>query len=125
MKIPKTFRTEVWSSSDYNIGIPSIVEFEIDDATAREIIRLAEFVINESLYKVEKFDWRPKYLKHYSAEHQDPNHRVSVEASRINVSRDKFWLSALIWDTNIEIRSEELSITEIAEYFEVKLRAGV
>ena len=59
----KAFRTEVRSGNDNYNDVPSVVEFCIDEATAAEIIRLAAIVKSNDLYKVEKFDYRARYLK--------------------------------------------------------------
>jgi hypothetical protein len=40
-----------------------VVEFIIEEATAAEIIRLAAIVNTNGLYKVERFDYRARYLK--------------------------------------------------------------
>ena len=63
MQDDKLFRTEV-SSSDEFADLPADVEFSIDLATAREIVRLSAVVKEHGLYKVEKFDYRAQYLSH-------------------------------------------------------------
>ena len=66
----QSFRAEVRCGNDNYADIPTVVEFSIDEVGASEIIRLAEIVKAHGLYKVEKFDYRAKYLK-YDPE-QDP-----------------------------------------------------
>jgi len=121
MEKSKTFRTEVRCGNDYYNDIPTIVEFSIDDATAADIIRLAEIVKTNGLYKIEKFDYRAKYLK-YDPE-QDPEeaklageeNEFRTEADVLNVTDTEFWFSAYIRHTDIEVLSEQLGIQELAD----------
>ena len=118
MEKSKTFRTEVRCGNDYN-DIPTIVEFSIDEATAADIIRVAGIVSANVLYKIEKFDYRAKYLK-YDPE-QDPEdaklvgeeNEFRTEADVLNVSDTEFWFSAYIRHTDIEVVSEQQRIDEL------------
>lgn len=122
MEKSKAFRTEVRCGNDYN-DIPSLVEFCIDEATAADIIRLAGIVTANGLYKVEKFDYRAKYLK-YDPE-QDPEeaklageeNEFRTEADVLNVSDTEFWFSAYIKHTDIEVLSEQERIDDLATHF--------
>jgi hypothetical protein len=122
MEKSKAFRTEVRCGNDYN-DIPSLVEFCIDEATAAGIIRLAGIVTANGLYKVEKFDYRAKYLK-YDPE-QDPEeaklageeNEFRTEADLLNVSDTEFWFSAYIKHTDIEVLSEQERIDDLATHF--------
>jgi hypothetical protein len=122
MEKSKTFRTEVRSGGDYD-DIPAVVEFTIDQLTAAEIIRLAGIVKANGLYKVEKFDYRAKYLR-YDPE-QDPDdaelageeNYLRTEADVLNVTDREFWFSAYIKHTNVEILSEEQGIDELVKHF--------
>ena len=122
MEKSKTFRTEVRCGNDYN-DIPTIVEFSIDEATAADIIRLAGIVSANGLYKIEKFDYRAKYLK-YDPE-QDPeeaklageNNEFRTEVDLLNVGDREFWFSAYIKHTDIEILSEQQSIDDLVRHF--------
>src|ERR1700730_3702166 len=122
MEKSKTFRTEVRCGNDYN-DIPTIVEFSIDEATAADIIRLAGIVTANGLYKIEKFDYRARYLK-YDPE-QDPEdaelageeNEFRTEADVLNVSSTEFWFSAYIKHTDIEVLSEQQGIGDLAKHF--------
>ena len=119
----KTFRTEARCGNDNYNDVPSVVEFGIDEETAAEIIRLAAIVKSNYLYKVEKFDYRAKYLKYDPNE--DPEdaklageeNEFRTEADVLNISDDEFWFSAYIKHTDIEILSEPQLIYNLVEYF--------
>jgi hypothetical protein len=119
----KTFRTEVRCGNDNYNDIPSVVEFSIDEAAAAEIIRLAGIVTANGLYKIEKFDYRARYLK-YDPE-QDPEdaelageeNEFRTEVDVLNVSDTEFWFSAYIKHTDIEVLSEQQGIDDLANHF--------
>ena len=119
----KTFRTEVRCGNDNYNDIPSVVKFSIDEAAAAEIIRLAGIVTANGLYKIEKFDYRARYLK-YDPE-QDPEdaelageeNEFRTEADVLNVSDTEFWFSAYIKHTDIEVLSEQQGIDDLAKHF--------
>ncbi len=75
------------------------------------------------LYKIEKFDYRAKYLK-YDPE-QDPEdarlageeNEFRTEADVLNVSDTEFWFSAYIKHTDIEVLSEQQGIDDLAKHF--------
>jgi hypothetical protein len=121
----KTFRTEVRCGNDNYNDIPSVVEFSIDEAAAAEIIRLAGIVTVNGLYKIEKFDYRARYLK-YDPE-QDPEdaelageeNEFRTEADVLNVSDTEFWFSAYIKHTDIEVLSEQQGIDDLAKHFAI------
>jgi hypothetical protein len=120
----KTFRTEVRCGNDNYNDIPTVVAFNIDEAGAAEIIRLAAIVKANDLYKVEKFDYRAQFLR-YDPE-QDPEeaklageeNEFRTEADLLNVSDTDFWFSAYIKHTDIEILSEQQRIDDLAKYFD-------
>ena len=123
MNNAKTFRTEVRCGNDNYNDIPSVVEFSIDQATAADIIRLAGIVTANGLYKIEKFDYRARYLN-YDPE-QDPEdaklageeNEFRTEADVLNVSDTEFWFSAYIKHTDIEVLSEQQGIEDLAKLF--------
>lgn len=122
MQDDKLFRTEV-SSSNEDGGIPAVAEFSIDVSTAREIVSLAALVKAHGLYKVEKFDYRVRYLSHDVEEAADQadagpdENEVRTEADTLNVSDDCFWFAAYLKHSDIEIRSEERRIDELIAHF--------
>ena len=119
----KSFRTEVRCGNDNYNDIPSVVKFSLDEAAAAEIIRLAGIVTANGLYKIEKFDYRARYLK-YDPE-QDPEdaelageeNEFRTEADVLNVSDTEFWFSAYIKHTDIEVLSEQQGIDDLAKHF--------
>ena len=119
----KSFRTEVRCGNENYNDIPSVVKFSIDEAAAAEIIRLASIVTANGLYKIEKFDYRARYLK-YDPE-QDPEdarlageeNEFRTEADVLNVSDTEFWFSAYIKHTDIEVLSEQQGIDDLAKHF--------
>lgn len=125
----KTFRTEVRYGNDNYNDVPSVVEFCIDEATAAEIIRLA-IVKSNNLYKVEKFDYRARYLK--CDPEEDPEcaklagveNEFLTEADALNVSDKEFWFSAYIKHTDIEILSEQQPIDNLAQHFGFERQAA-
>jgi hypothetical protein len=126
----KTFRTEVRYGNDNYNDVPSVVEFCIDEATAAEIIRLAAIVKSNDLYKVEKFDYRARYLK--CDPEEDPEeaklageeNEFRTEADVLNISDEEFWFSAYIKHTDIEILSEQQSIDDVVQHFGFERQAA-
>jgi hypothetical protein len=117
----KTYRTEVRSSDEF-CDIPALVEFTVDQETAREIIRLAEIVKANGLHKVEKFDCRACYLKVdpeqtlQDASDAGDNNKIHTEADRLNVSDTDFWFSGYIKHTAVEILSEQQRVDDLARH---------
>lgn len=119
----KFYRTEVRTDSDYR-EIPAVVEFSIDEATAKDIIRLAALVQSNDLYKVERFDWRARYLAQDPAETDpqgvtttDAENHVRTEADTLNVCDTEFWFAAYLKHTDVKILSDRQSIDELAKHF--------
>jgi len=119
----KTFRTAVRCGNDHYNDVPTVVEFIIEEAAAAEIMRLATIVKINDLYKVERFDYRAKYLKFDPTEDREDaalageENEFRTEADVLNVSDTEFWFSAYIKHTDIEVLSEQLRIDEIAKHF--------
>jgi hypothetical protein len=117
----KTYRTEVRSSDEFS-DIPAVVEFNIDEEAAQEIIRLAGIVKANGLYKVEKFDCRARYLRYdpeqdpEGAEDEGEKNEIPTEADRLNVSDTGFWFSGYLKHTAVEIESEQQRIGDLAEH---------
>src|SRR3984957_4247639 len=126
----KTFRAEVCCDNDHYNDIPTVVEFTIDEATAAEIIRLAAIVKSNELYKVEKFDYRARYLKcdpevdPEEAKLAGDENEFRTEADVLSVSDEEFWFSAYIKHTDIEILSEQQSIDDLVQHFGFERQAA-
>jgi hypothetical protein len=129
MENSTTFRTEVRCGNDNYNDVPTVVEFIIEEATAAEIIRLAAIVNTNGLYKVERFDYRARYLKFDPKENREDadlageDNEFRTEADVLNVSDTEFWFSAYIKHTDIEVLSEQLRIDDLAQRFDLKKRA--
>ena len=129
MENSTTFRTEVRCGNDNYNDVPTVVEFIIEEATAAEIIRLAAIVNTNGLYKVERFDYRARYLKvdpkenPEDAELAGEDNEFRTEADVLNVSDTEFWFSAYIKHTDIEVLSEQLCIDDLAQRFDLEKRA--
>ncbi len=124
-----TFRTEARCGNDHYNDVPTVVEFIIEEATAAEIIRLAAIVNTNGLYKVERFDYRARYLKFDPKENPEDaelageDNEFRTEADVLNVSDTEFWFSAYIQHTDIEVLSEQLRIEDLAQRFDLEARA--
>ena len=126
MANPKSFRTGIRCASDNCNEVPTIVEFDIDDATAVEIVWLAAIVRSNGLHKVERVDYRAIYLR-YDPE-QEPeeaklageDNELRTEADVLSVSDNEFWFSAYIRHTDIEIVSEHQCIDYLVEHFSLE-----
>jgi hypothetical protein len=125
-----TFRTEVRCGNDHYNDVPAVVEFIIEAAAAVEIIRLAAIVKANDLYKVERFDYRARYLKFdpqedpEDAELAGEDNEFRTEADVLNVSDQEFWFSAYIKHTDIEVLSEPLRIEELVQRFNLDMPAA-
>ena len=124
-----TFHTEVRCGNDHYNDVPTVVEFIIEEATAAEIIRLAAIVNTNGLYKVERFDYRARYLKFDPKENPEDaelageDNEFRTEADVLNVSDTEFLFSAYIKHTDIEDLSEQLRIDDLAQRFDLEARA--
>jgi len=115
---PKLYRTDVSSTAD-DLGVPSVVDFSIDEETAIRIVQLASLVKAHGLYSVQMFDYRAMY-SHFDLEDTEPESEstlVSTETDTLNVSDTHFWFSACLRNSDLEIRSEEQPIAELIEHF--------
>lgn len=119
---PKQYKTDVRTDSDYS-DIPEVVKFSIEEKTAQEIVRLAGLVVQNGLYKVEKFDYRATYLKHDpedssedDAEEADDD-SVSTDADTLNVTRSEFWFAAYLKHSDVEVLSVKQRISDLAKHF--------
>lgn len=118
----KHYRSGVYADGDYD-DLPEVVAFSIEEATAREIIRLAAMAKANDLYKVEKFDYRASYyrrdpdkaLQAPDAEGEDNN--VRTDADCLNVSPTEFWFSAYLKHCDFEIRGDSTCISELVDFF--------
>jgi hypothetical protein len=124
----KVFRTEVCCDNENYNDIPTVAEFTIDEATAADIIRLAAIVKANCIYKIERFDYRAKYLK-YDPEQDSEDAKLAgeenefrTEADILNVSDREFWFSAYIKHTDIKILSEQQRIDDLVRHFALEDR---
>ncbi|WP_377806717.1 hypothetical protein [Azospirillum sp. A29] len=128
MADPKTYTAECSASSEYST-IPAVVVFSIDEAKAREIIRLAGLVKEHDLLRVKKFDYDAVWLNTEPAPSdedaedcdEEPSEidddDVSTECDCLNVSEDSFWFSCILKHTDTEVCGAHQSVRELAEHF--------
>lgn len=121
----KHYRTDVRSDSDYD-ELPQVVAFSIDEATAREIVRLSTLATANGLFKVQKFDYRASYyrsepLEMAGAKSEDTDVRTDAEC--LNVSATEFWFSAYLRHCDVDVRSERMPISELIEFFDISTGA--
>lgn len=119
MNKPKEYSTSV--RSDETDDLPTEARFAIDEATAREIVRLAALVTANGLHKLEKFDYRTSWLKTSDGENLE---EVSSDADALNVSDTSFWFSAYIKHTDTEILTARLTISELMTHFSLIAETG-
>jgi hypothetical protein len=124
MSNSKSYRTKVRSDADYD-ELPNVATFVIDEATAKEIIRLSAMVKANSLYKVEKFDYRVSFIKQ---DEDEPNEQVEqaelgTDADCLKVSETEFWFSAYLKHTNVEVLTERQRIADLATHFGLEVEA--
>lgn len=127
----KTYTAEC-SSSNEHAAIPAVVAFSIDEAKAREIIKLAGLVKEHDLLRVKKFDYAADWLKTDPAESDedaedsdetsdDDDDGPRTECDCLNVSEDGFWFSCILKHTDTEVCGAQQSIQELAEHFGLKI----
>lgn len=119
----KTFRTDVRCDNEHYNDVPTVVEFTIDGAIAAQIMRLAALVKANHLHKVEKFDYRARYLK-YDPQQDPENARLAgeenefrTEADLLNVTDQEFWFSAYIRHTDIKTSGEPQRVDDLIQHF--------
>ena len=120
----KTLYAEVSPVQNERFGDePSGIRLDVTDEIAREIRRYANFVkSNERMYKVEVFDSRPEWLadipEEPESEADKPNYEISecpLDGVTLNVGDNGFWYAAYIKHTDVEIRSEHWSLTDLPD----------
>lgn len=124
----KHYRSSVRSDSDDG-ELPEVVEFSIDEATARDIVRLSTVVTANGLLKVEKSDRRARYYEHElvisleapGAEVDD--NEAWTRADCLVVSETEFWFSAVLKHCDVEILSERQRIAELTDFFGIRAEA--
>lgn len=104
---------------------PSGIRLDVTDEMAREIRHYASFVRNHKrVYNVEVFDSRAEWLDDIPEEPEPepetyhPDYKVSeceLDGITLNVGQDGFWYTAYIKHTDIEIRSEHWSLSDLPD----------
>jgi hypothetical protein len=119
---PKQYQTNVLSSNEF-ADVPGKAVFQIDEATAREIVRLSDLVKANKLYRVELCDYRVNYLKSSAEDDDDssqtasPDDGVRTECDCMSVSDTEFWFSALKKNSDVEFICDRQSIQELSTHF--------
>ena len=109
---------------------PSVANFYIDEATAKLIGQLAEYVKANDLYTVVKWDARAWFLQFdpetepEDAAEAGAENDVRTECDRLMVSADEFWFAAYIKHTDAEVSSERQPIGDLLAHFGIPWREG-
>ena len=109
---------------------PSVANFYIDEATAKLIGQLAEYVKANDLYTVVKWDARAWFLQFdpetepEDAAEAGAENDVRTECDRLMVSADEFWFAAYIKHTDAEVSSERQPIGALLAHFGILWREG-
>lgn len=110
----KTYQTGVRSDNEY-ADCPDQAEFGIDLATARKIFELAGLVQANGLYKVERFDYRVRWLKVPAS--GEAAEEVAADADTLRVSANEFWFGAYLKHASEGFVTERQSIADLAAFF--------
>ena len=125
----KQYRTVVCTNGDYD-DLPEIVEFEIDAATAREIVKLSALVKANGLVAVQKSDRRARYYQYDPVENPEEaqeageDNEVRTSADCLNVNDEDFWFSAYLKHADIELLSERRCIAHLIGCFGISAEAA-
>ena len=108
-------------SGDEPHGTPGSARLTVDDAFLAELLRMSEIVKTHDLYRVERFDYRPEWLRD-SVEHITPK-RVSrsdcsLDCVTLSVGKDCFWYEALIKHSDIVVKTEDVPFDKIPGFKE-------
>lgn len=109
--------------SDDEGDLPSLVEFSIDEGTARNIVFWSQLIRREDLHKIERFDYRATYRKGSDEtvdddeEGEEDGNTVRTDCDCLNVTGTEFWFTAYIKHSSLRVASERQSIAELASFF--------
>jgi hypothetical protein len=125
----KQYRTVVCTNGDYD-DLPEIVEFDIDAATAHEIVKLSALVKANDLVAVQKSDRRARYYQYDPVENPEQaqeageDNEVRTSADCLNVNDEDFWFSAYLKHADIELLSERRCIAHLIGCFGISAEAA-
>jgi hypothetical protein len=118
----KRYRVEVSGGGDLD-NAPGVAVFEINEQSAREIVKLAELVRSNDLRRVERIDQRAEYLQHdpetdpEDADDAGDENSVRTECDALVVTEDEFHFTAYVKHTDIKVSCKEQSIAVLADHF--------
>lgn len=116
---PKHYTCEVRVDEECALALRP-ARYEIDLDAAREIIAIARFAEAYRLYKVEKFDYRVDYRIDPQADRDgiaSPEGGVNTSADALCVCDGRFWFSAYLNFTNIELRTKPVAVQDLLDHF--------
>lgn len=125
----KPYITIVCTNGDDD-DVPEIVEFNIDEATAREIVTLSALVKANGLVAVQKHDRRARYYQYDPVENPEAaqqageDNEVRTSEDCLNVSDGEFWFSATRRHAEIELLSEKRCIDQLVDFFGIGAEAA-
>lgn len=124
----KDYRVAVHGGGDL-VNSPSVAIFSIDEEMAREILKLSSLAKVHDLHKLEKFDYRVRFLQFdpemdaEDAEEAGEENEVRTECDVLVVEKEEFLFSAYVKHTDVKVSCEGRSIAELLEHFGLKQEA--
>lgn len=121
----KEYRVPVSGGGDLD-NSPRVAIFSIDEATAQEILTLSSLARAHNLHKVEKFDYRTRFLQFDpetdadDAEEAGLDNEVRTECDVLVVQKDEFSFAAYVKHTDVQVYCEKCSIEALLEHFGLK-----
>lgn len=119
---PKNYRVKVHGGRDCD-NSPTVALFAIDEQTAQVILSLAKLAKDNDLHKLEKFDYRVRFLQYdpetdpEDAKDAGAENEVRTECEVLSVTRNDFFFAAYIKHTDIRVSCEGQSLDELIEHF--------
>lgn len=102
-------------------GTPLSARIVVDDALIADLLRMSEIVKTHGLFRVERFDYRPEWLRD-AVEHITPRRIVrspcSLDCISLSIGKDCFWYEALIRHSDIVVKTEDVSFDMIPGFKE-------
>lgn len=113
----KSYQCRVLTNQEFG-PVPELVKFTLNEASAREIVRLAQLARDNQLICLERADYRARFLMEPD-QHSDAEYLVRVEDKVLRVTEADFSFAAHIPYTQVTVCSEAISVTELAQTFQL------
>lgn len=112
----KTIRiTSFIYCDDVIIIEPGLVVIDLDETALTEIERLAAVVVENGLYRVERFDYSPRWFEYSEDEegNEIPGTEIRTDCDIISVFDDEVQFTSVPKHSDSEIRSERITIADL------------